>query len=139
MISERKIRKNYAKLRPIYQELGLSVAGDVPAMRQIAKYEATLRKHAELACNEPLSETQVKHHERYAERALAELKAMLPAVASYLMVNGDPRGYALKIDPYADDPKGMKKTEFVERILLDSRITTDWGGYGILDPEAQLS
>ena len=39
-----------------------------------------------------------------------------------VMINGDPRGYALKIDD-----------QIVRDMGLD--ITTDWGGYGILAPD----
>ena len=41
-------------------------------------------------------------------------------------VNGDPRGYALKIDN--DKPEGKALIEAV-------KLHTDWGGYGILSPE----
>lgn len=45
-----------------------------------------------------------------------------------LFVNGDARGYALKISD-----------ETVARLSLRDRvgITTDWGGYGILSPEIE--
>ena len=41
-------------------------------------------------------------------------------------VNGDPRGYALKIDN--EKPEGRALIEAV-------KMHTDWGGYGILSPE----
>jgi hypothetical protein len=40
-----------------------------------------------------------------------------------VILNRDPRGYALKIDS-----EEMKR-------FADSRLHTDWGGYGILAPE----
>lgn len=43
-------------------------------------------------------------------------------------INGDPRGYALKID---NENSGGKK-------LIDAvKLHTDWGGYGILSPEIE--
>lgn len=42
------------------------------------------------------------------------------------LVNGDPRGYALKIDN--ETPEGKALIEAV-------KLHTDWGGYGILSPE----
>jgi hypothetical protein len=43
-----------------------------------------------------------------------------------LKINGDPRGYALKIDDAV----------FKEK-YFDTGITRDWGGYGILSPEIE--
>jgi hypothetical protein len=41
-------------------------------------------------------------------------------------VNGDPRGYALKIDN--ETPEG-------KALIQKTKMHTDWGGYGILSPE----
>jgi len=49
----------------------------------------------------------------------AKVKALLPNVRT-LFINGDPRGYALKI----------KEEEAVEL-----QMHRDWGGYGIIAPE----
>lgn len=57
-----------------------------------------------------------------AERVAATLGKLPPA----FFVNGDPRGYALKIDN--DKPEGKALIEAV-------KLHTDWGGYGILSPE----
>ena len=40
-------------------------------------------------------------------------------------VNGDPRGYALKIDP---------ENKLGSLLIRDAGLHTDWGGYGILSP-----
>ena len=126
-LSERKIRKHYNELRAIYGPLGLSVAGDVVSLARISRIEARLHQYAEDACNIPLSETQIRHRERQTESMLDEVRAMLPAVAEHIFANGDPRGYALKIN---DEHM---------RTLPDSRLLRDWGGYGIIDPQAQLT
>ena len=43
-----------------------------------------------------------------------------------LLVNGDARGHALKIDP--DNNLGAL-------LIADAGLQTDWGGYGILSPD----
>lgn len=49
-------------------------------------------------------------------------------------VNGDPRGYALKLDPDAPQIDGLPSA----RSLIESaRLHRDWGGYGILSPEIE--
>lgn len=45
-----------------------------------------------------------------------------PELFKAVFINGDPRGYALKI-----------KSEYVEKHSL--KIDTDWGGYGLIAPE----
>ena len=63
---------------------------------------------------------------------LDEVRAMLPVVADAIMSNGDPRGWALKIDDrrfrelYGDDD-----------VPASERLARDWGGYGLLSPDAQ--
>lgn len=55
------------------------------------------------------------------EKIKAEVLKLLPVLPeSLLIVNGDPRGYTLKL-----------KESFAKKI----GIYTDWGGYGILSPE----
>ena len=53
------------------------------------------------------------------EKLLNEARTLLPN-ARTLFVNGDPRGYALKLKDYEAKQRG---------------IYQDWGGYGIICPE----
>src|SRR5690606_8759593 len=62
--------------------------------------------------------------EEFAQEITEGVKRIFGTVPAGFRVNGDARGYALKIDP--DD----------NRELIDStRMYRDFGGYGILSPE----
>lgn len=119
------IRKRYNELAPVYHALGMPLAGDVDMMHRLCTLERTLHRHAELACSVPLSDTQERHHERKSDQAIEEIETMMPKLAGKVFVNGDPRGWALKIDDAHKD------------LINDSRIARDWGGYGLLSPDAQ--
>ena len=57
-----------------------------------------------------------------SEAALSAVQKLLKSGNIPIIINGDPRGYSLKID---DDY--MREN--------DVRLHRDWGGYGILAPE----
>lgn len=78
--------------------------------------ERTIHKHAERYCN---GEINSDTWERYQNTAKTLVTAVFKREIAGLWVNGDPRGYALKIDERSV-PEGMIK---------------DWGGYGILAPD----
>jgi len=87
-------------------------------LRRIERKEHRL---AELACNGfPVCDTEEDEQAR-KQKVAARIKSLLPLIdISQFFINGDPRGYALKVSPgYAG------KLE----------IHQDWGGYGILAPE----
>lgn len=90
-------------------------------MFQLAALEHKAHKLAEAECNGEISEDAAKGAEA---SILARLDALLgfKALGVPVFMNGDPRGYALKID-----------AEYVRGHKLD--IYTDWGGYGILRPD----
>jgi len=95
--------------------------GPVSLVEALQRLEKRAHKLAEDECNRPLPEG-------YADRVQAKIERELDALLDFkrakvpVFVNGDPRGYALKIeDGYVRDHN------------LD--IHRDWGGYGILCPE----
>ena len=70
------------------------------------------------ACNTPAgAEAQDGEH----AAVLAGVREILGRIPRGFFVNGDPRGYALKIDN--------------EKTTIPAGIQTDWGGYGCLAPE----
>jgi len=72
----------------------------------------------EAACNTPKgAEAQDGEH----AAVLAGVRNVFGYIPRGFFVNGDPRGYALKIDN--------------EKAAIPGGITTDWGGYGCLAPE----
>ena len=72
-----------------------------------------------------------RYNERAWDQAEAYIREGVEQVFEFkklpgFFVNGDARGYALKIDN--ESPEG--------KALIDScQMHTDWGGYGILSPE----
>ena len=87
-------------------------------MRELRALERKAHKWAEDACNYPISERTQARREKIVERDIARIFGKVPAGFFY---NGDPRGYALKIDPEKGSIEGLER---------------DWGGYGILSREA---
>ncbi len=95
--------------------------GPVALYKRLHRLEAEAHRLAEDECNRPLPEG-------YAERKSASILRRLDAILGFkaagipVFLNGDPRGYALKIDP-----------DTMSAHDLD--LHKDWGGYGIICPE----
>lgn len=109
------ILKHGFKLKRIFPSVNLS---PVAFYNELLRIEQQARRLAERECSEQLPES-------YIEKAEASIKRDLLALIGDdvpVFLNGDPRGYALKID-----------NKIVREYKLD--IHTDWGGYGILAPE----
>ena len=73
---------------------------------------------AERYCNGDISEQEFDEIEK---KIMNRLREWLPNAPSGVFVNGDPRGYALKID----NPEPVRELN----------LYRDLGGYGILAPE----
>lgn len=88
--------------------------------RRLRRIETRANSAACAACNgQPGMDAWPAERDR-ARRAVAKLRPDGKPPRGFF-INGDPRGYALKIDPDVRKlPAGMHK---------------DWGGYGILAPE----
>lgn len=97
-------------VQPNNFELGQSL------YRRLRRAEAYGHRAAENYCNVPNFDWD-KAHEEIEFKVKHIFGGVLPGG---FFVNGDPRGYCLKIDTDSPMPEGMYK---------------DWGGYGILAPE----
>ena len=84
----------------------------------VRRLETKAHRLAERNCNGEIGD---RGYKRQHDRIMCELQAILNPGAVPIFINGDPRGYALKIE---DD--------YVKEHRLD--IHRDWGGYGILAP-----
>lgn len=83
--------------------------------------------NATLYCNGNIDGDQYDETKEATFKAVAKLRdGTLPAG---FFVNGDPRGYALKIDP------GQSYEADYHPEYVPEGMHTDWGGYGILAPE----
>jgi TPP-dependent trihydroxycyclohexane-1,2-dione (THcHDO) dehydratase len=93
----------------------------VELCKKIHRIEAEAHRFAERYCNgEVTEEEDAKKETSVLKRLDAILNFKVQGIPVF--VNGDPRGYALKI-----------KDDYVREHNLD--IYRDWGGYGILAPE----
>ncbi len=81
--------------------------------------EKALHRLNEQYCNGDITED---YYDKWRDNIKKSVIRKLPNLAKHLYFNGDPRGYALKID---DD--------FIRKNNIP--IYRDFGGYGILCPE----
>lgn len=118
---EAMLRYGFALMRTFPHAEKLHRGAPVSLYKRLHRIEAEAHRLAERECNEQLPEG-------YSERKTASILKRLDAILGFkaagipVFVNGDPRGYALKIDDV-----------YVREHKLD--IERDWGGYGIICPE----
>lgn len=109
----------------------LGALGFVGSFRTLRTLENRAHRNAEQYCNGPEyhgidQDEYFKRRERIEEQVKALFGGTLPRG---FFINGDPRGYALKIN--AGNEAGQEHhPEYIPQGLHK-----DWGGYGILAPE----
>lgn len=92
--------------------------------RALRRHEVWLSRWAELDCSEPIMGRLRRRYEREEDRRMACVRRLLGIDEFFpVFFNGDPRGYALKIE------------DSWMRSHPDAKLHQDWGGYGILAPE----
>lgn len=95
--------------------------------RRLRRVEAFAHRKAEDYCNRVIdSDGWDKAHEDIEWRVKRIFYGVLPPG---FRINGDPRGYALKIDA-GTDAGSEPHPEYIPE-----GMHTDWGGYGILAPD----
>ena len=113
---EARIRMHGEQLNAIFHT-GLE---PVTLCKKLRRIEGAAHKLAEDACNF-LSMESGEYGKRRV-RVEQRLQALIDCNKAQVLINMDPRGYALKIDD-----------EYMRKHNL--KLATDWGGYGILAPE----
>ncbi len=91
----------------------------VELCKKVRRIEAAAHRHAERMCSEEgyYNRWTDEHGDDIRDTQLERrLRKLLGSERAWL--NGDPRGYALKVD-----------------LAEGERLHTDWGGYGIIAPE----
>jgi hypothetical protein len=97
------------------------IFGRRPRWATLCWLERRAHRLAERQCNEPLPEG-------FVERLESQILSTLDDATNYrargikVFLNGDSRGYAIKIEDEQVRDENM-------------RIERDWGGYGIIAPE----
>jgi hypothetical protein len=102
---------------------GISFHEGILLYKKLHRVEARLNRIFTAECNGDINLSE-EQEEKRDNLILSKLRALLPEVKT-IFLNGDPRGYALKI----------KETEAQELRSKGINIYQDWGGYGILAPE----
>jgi hypothetical protein len=119
-VKNEKIMRHGLRLARIFPD-ATKIGGPITLCKAVHRLEAEAHRLAERECNEPLPEG-------YAEKKTASILKRLDAILGFkalgipVFVNGDPRGYALKIEDAYVKAHGLE-------------IERDWGGYGIIAPE----
>lgn len=105
-----------------------SVTGE-EIYQKLKRIEATAQRYAERSCN---GELTTEEEERADDRTRKQVEELLPRLKNFahnprsaFFINGDPRGYALKVQ------EGI--CEHLRALGLSTY--TDFGGYFILAPE----
>ena len=108
-----------------------SVTGE-EIYHKLRRLESQAHRLAELECNGDIDEDKAEKQSAAIEKKVREL---LPRLSHFdnngrkgkFFINGDPRGYALKM--------GEEAAALLTAIMLGISPYTDWGGYVVLCPE----
>lgn len=119
-----KLIAHYATCERLAKYLGMEKPDGKKISVALFKLERKAHANTERACNDSSYGQTEQMLDR--ERVYDEVRRALTAIPPGFFVNGDPRGYALKIDN--ETSKGKALIEAV-------KLYTDWGGYGILSPD----
>jgi hypothetical protein len=115
---EEQVRQHFADLEKLFPE----ISGNDPLSfcRKLRRLEMEAHKLAEDNCNGLISDDD---YDTSTSKITNEIRGLFgsPAFDSAFYLNGDPRGYSLKL-----------RYEFMKDT---SGIHKDWGGFGILAPE----
>ena len=133
---QRRLNAHYEKCAALANRLGWKRTDGKKVSVALWKTEQIAHKGATAYCNGEAyslaSGRTFNFHsdenawENFEEHIAKHIADILGTVPPGFFVNGDARGYALKINN--ENPKGKN--------LIDAlRLHTDWGGYGILSPE----
>ena len=141
-MTENQIRKNYDTIMKPYRFFGLSVVGDVSFLAWLAKEEKALQRMNENSCNYGYSKAGQTRFDNRCKESIEAIEEAMPLLRGLVIVNGDPRGAAIKVTPFIDDADhdtkhGCHANPKHELTIRESRIAKDWGGYGMLAPQHQ--
>lgn len=118
--NEMILRHGYRLLRLFPKAKGQGF-GPVELYKRLHRIEIEAFRFYERCCNEAIEDAKVVRKELSITKRLDAILGF-KATGIPVILNGDPRGYALKIDD-----------KYVREHNIE--IERDWGGYGILAPE----
>ena len=125
-------------LQPFYN-LGLSKE-NTGFLGWLEKQEQVLEQYSVKICNCGLSESQEAQYAAECRATIKHIEVSLPKLVGLVKINNDPRGAAIKIDPYQETDEhgtqhGCHPNPEVVELIRESGISRDWGGYGMLAPQ----
>ena len=115
-----RLNKHYNSLEHINNLCGGGKLTGKQLSLKLFKLEQEAHKITTDECNGDNTPEQDTRLEQIKE----EVQALFNGNLQGFFINGDARGYALKI-----------KDKVMREVYTDSRLYQDWGGYGILSPE----
>jgi len=100
----------------------------VKLCKKLRRYETRAQRLATDFCNGAINIEQWEQEAVKVKASVCQLLSLTEALAheTGFFINSDPRGYALKLSDVWT--RGFNSTS-------ETRLYTDWGGYGILCPD----
>lgn len=117
-----RLNRHYRTLEALAKQCGVTQPDGKKLSLALLKLERQAHKLAEDECNGDckLSDEQVQARHAFIAH---EVTKLFNNKLEGFFINGDPRGYALKI-----------KDDIIKTVYAYIGLHTDWGGYGILAP-----
>lgn len=116
-----RLEQHYSNLQSLYDVCGGGKLNGKKLSLQLFKLEQEATKLTTAQCNGTGSRTA---QDKRLNEIQNEVQSRFNGNLIGLFINGDPRGYALKIND-----------EVMRSDYADLSLDKDWGGYGILSPE----
>ena len=125
-LRKQKLDKHYKTLEELAAVCGIKNPNGKKLSLALWKIEQKAHKDATDYCN-GTAFTGENDWDENAKRIVEKVQSLFNGNLCGLMVNSDPRGYALKIQEYT------MKAGIYDGIAIER----DWGGYGILSPNIE--
>lgn len=130
--------RHYAALVRLAEACGVKKADGKKLSVALLKIEREAHQAATAYCNgETYREFNFNADENawdnFTEGIEKRVQALFSGKLPYFFVNGDARGYALKLDN--EQQAGIKSDGKAQEFIRTIGLQTDWGGYGLLAPE----
>ena len=119
-IRQEKLQAHYKSLEKLAKKCGVKNPDGKKISVKLLKLENRTHKATEQSCNGEIPEIEFDIIEK---NVMFEIDNIFNNNLKGFFVNGDPRGYALKIDD-----------EVFKNEYSDCGLERDWGGYGLLSP-----
>jgi len=118
-----RLEQHYASLQRLYDLCGGGKLNGARLSSKLLHLEQQARRITTMQCN---GEGNYEHNEQALNTILESAQQLFNGILKGLFINGDARGYALKLKDGNFKPG---------ECYAETGLHTDFGGYGILAPE----